>query len=185
MIRILLCTMVLLAGCSTDHRRTLPFAGYVHYPLLPPASFGRTAEFEHVLHAEYKDRTFQLHALLRMDARELLVVGLTPLGTRSFTIRYEGSLVELDNPNGPKLPFPPEMILSDIQEMFWPALPDTGQWQVRALQPSGEREFFLAGQLVSDVRFTRGKDGRRMIELVNSKYGYHLVLQLIQDDQPE
>ena len=185
MTRTLLCALVLLAGCATDHRSPARIAGYICYPLQPPASFGRTAEFEHVMHAEYQGRTFELHALLRMDAGELIVLGLTPLGTRAFTIRYDGNTVTLDNPNGPKIPFPPEMILSDIQEMFWPVLPDTGGWHVRTRQPSGEREFYLAGKLVSDVRFARASDGQRVIKLANSKYGYRLVLKLIQDGQPE
>ena len=184
-IRILPLALLLLAGCFTTPKQKVPFAGYTHYPLLPPASFGRVAEFEHILQGEYQGRTFQLHALLRMDSTELLVLGLTPFGTRAFTIRYDGREVELDNPNGPKLAFPPELIISDIQEMFWPWLPDQNGWRVSTVEPAKGRDFFFANQRISSVRFTRGKDGQRVIELANLKYGYHLRLQIIEDDEPK
>jgi len=183
MIRILLLALLLLAGCSTTPKQKVSFADYMHYPLLPPASFGRVAEFEHMLHGYYQGRTFQLHALLRMDSNEILVLSLTPMGTRAFTIRYDGRNIKLDNPNGPKIPFPPELILSDIQEMFWPVLPDKDGWRVSIVEPARGRDFFFANQRISSVRFTRGKDGQRVIELVNLKYGYRLRLQVIEDDE--
>ncbi len=67
--------------------------------------------------------------------------------------------------------------------MFWPVLPDQNGWRVSTVEPAKGRDFFFTNQRISSVRFTRGKDGQRVIELANLKYGYRLRLQVIEDDE--
>jgi hypothetical protein len=74
------------------------------------------------------------------------------------------------------------LILADIQEMFWPRLPDRDGWEGSTFEPAKGRDFFFSGQLISSVRFSRGEDGRRVIDLVNLKYAYRLSLHIIEDE---
>lgn len=60
------------------------------------------------------DRRSSFEAVVQVDCREVLVVGLTPFGTRLFTIRQTGRAIDfewwLDRP----WPFQPERILLDV-----------------------------------------------------------------------
>jgi hypothetical protein len=70
------------------------------------------------------DRKASFEAVVQVDCEEVLVVGLTPFGTRLFTIRQVGRETEfawlLDDP----WPFQPERILLDVHRSFLYPLAD-------------------------------------------------------------
>jgi hypothetical protein len=179
MIRILVAMLLLTVGCASKPRTS---GRPLFYPLLPPATFGGSAEFEHVLKGEYGGRSFSLHALVKVDESRLLLIGLTPMNTRAFTVGYDGQRIEMDNPAGVRVPFPPEVILSDVQQMFWPSLPDRDGWQVKT-NSSQERQFLFSGRPISSVRFGELPGGRRTIDLTNGKYNYRLFLEIVTDTE--
>jgi hypothetical protein len=89
--------------------------------------------------ASHGGRKLEFEAVLQKQGDTLTIVGLTPFGTRAFTVVQRGSTVELEAHGEQKLPFPPEYVLDDVARAFlWvPARPKTGCCSER--EQGGER----------------------------------------------
>jgi hypothetical protein len=140
-------------------------------------------------------------AVLQKKPGELLLVGLTPFGSRAFMLRQTDGDVALTSYIQRDLPFPPTYILLDIHRVLdaWlgPAPPD-GE---RAGQVGGERvrERWRGGALVEraftqvagaaraeppgDVTITYAGAGPAglpaSVQLVNARFGYSLTIETI------
>jgi hypothetical protein len=78
-----------------------------------------------------------LDVVVQKRGDELVLLGLTPLGTRAFLLRQRGLAVEHEHYAGPELPFPPVFVLYDVHRaLLRPPLPGSGPGLRRA--PPGE-----------------------------------------------
>jgi hypothetical protein len=177
MIRLFL-LLPLLVGCSTPRLTTGPQPRALHYyPLLPPVSYGRSLGIEQLLDGQFQENHFRLHTLLEIDADQILVLGFTAFQTRAFVIRYDGRALEFENFTDRKMPFPPEMILSDIQQVFWPVLPNRDGWRIVDETTGKMRLVFFEDQLVTRIQYNGMSPTTGDIELSNMKYGYQLHIR--------
>ncbi|MFN2375405.1 MAG: DUF3261 domain-containing protein [Candidatus Binatia bacterium] len=79
--------------------------------------------------------------VVESSSESLVLVGFTPLGTKSFTLVRKGDEVELENLIGPGLQVPPRNIMEDVLAMSLPSDCATtseatvtrtiGEWEVR------------------------------------------------------
>ncbi len=176
----LLLILPLLIGCSMQHHTLSHQPPVFHYyPLLSPVSYGQSLGLEQLLGGRFKENHFQLHTLLEIDADQIVVLGFTPLQTRAFVIRYDGRALEFENFTDRKMPFPPEMILSDIQQVFWPALPNRGGWRVVDDQVERIRLVFFEDQLVTRIQYNGTSPTNGEVALSNMKYGYQLRIRTV------
>jgi len=107
-------------------------------------------------HATGPDRDARsggFEAIVQLDCGELVVVGLSPFGTRAFSIRQRGSDARFEWAYGEPLPFSLERVLLDVHRSFLYPLadppPDDG-WHVRHYGPHGAveaRESWSGGRL--------------------------------------
>jgi predicted exporter len=140
----------------------------------------------------------QLQTALQHRGDELLLIGLTPFGTRAFVLRQRGNEVEYQAlvPAG-ELPFPPRFIMMDIQRTLLPLLGPTplpdgeheGRWGAETVherwQNGGlvERRFRETDEpSPQDITIRYGSGGYRpgsapdQIEVNNPRVGYELTL---------
>lgn len=179
MIRFFL-VLLLLMGCSLHpHTPIQPPEALQYYPLLPPRSYGRTIGIEQLLEGEFQENHFQLHAFLEIAADHILVLGFTAFQTRAFIIRYDGSTLEFENFTDRKLPFPPAMILSDIQQVLWPTLPSRAGWRIVDDPVGRVRCVFFADQLVTRIQYNGTSPTHGEVALSNMKYGYQLRIRTV------
>jgi hypothetical protein len=101
-------------------------------------------------------------AALQKRGDELVLVGLSPMGSTGFVVRLHGLEISKSDPAGEELPFPPRFLLLDVQRTFYPWLAEDG-----AARGDGTFEGVVAGERVVEVvrdgrlverRFTR-EDG--------------------------
>jgi hypothetical protein len=81
------------------------------------------------LRFRFREQIRALDAVLQVYCDEVLVVGLTPLGTRLFSIRQRGLEIQVESELENDWPFSPERILLDVHRTFLypladPPLPD-------------------------------------------------------------
>ncbi|HTP39201.1 MAG TPA: DUF3261 domain-containing protein [Steroidobacteraceae bacterium] len=158
-----------LAGCVT----TPPRAGHVPaatanatndagaapatLPLLAPASLGQTRQFTQLLRGDYGDTSFSLRCVVSIDDRQLSVIGLTALGQRAFTLKYDGA--QLDEERAPQLPqaIGGVQLLNDLQLVYWPLPALQKAWQTAGGEVSepypGTRRLKRGGRLVAEVHY--------------------------------
>jgi hypothetical protein len=147
-------------------------------------------------HIEYRfgERAGSFEAVVQKQCDELLVIGLTPLGTRAFTIRQEGLEVTTKTPLGSEVwPFPPSFMLVDIQRAYLLDLTRSRRDGLHQRSIAGQSltETWSGGRLVERsfpdsstpsrgrvvVRYTPGAGPSyppHRVNLVNEVYGYEL-----------
>jgi hypothetical protein len=170
---------MLLLGCASQHQTELGQTSMPYYPLLPPSSYGRTLVIEQLLQGWAKGEHFQLHSQLEIDAHQILVLGFTAFQTRAFALRYDGKSVNFENFTDRRLPFPPVMIISDIQKILWPTLPNQDGWSIVDDAVGRTRLVFFEGQVVTRIQYqgTSPLDGD--VELVDLLYGYQFRIRTL------
>jgi len=144
-----------LCGCaSTPHSPAAPASTW---PLATPASLGNSLEVTQILRGAFGAREITLQCAVNATSTQLHVVGLTSLGLRVFTIKYDGEHLEAEHASQVPEFFKPEQLVNDLQLVFWPlsALQQTfagTQWQVT--EPHvGTRRPRRAEQLIAEVHY--------------------------------
>jgi hypothetical protein len=169
--RLLLCCIVVLAGCRTPPTPTPT------RPALAPASLGATRLANQVLRVAIGDREVTLNCAVSVQPSSLTIVGTTALGLRAFTVEYDGSRIKADAQAGVPQTLSAERLLNDVQLVFWPlselqkSLTGT-LWSVTEPVP-GTRRLRRDGRLVAEVHYT-GDAWRSRTWLANLEFGYTL-----------
>jgi Protein of unknown function (DUF3261) len=185
-----------------------PAGALADYPgvLMPPSALSPNFSVRQKVAITYKDRSGGFEAVLQKQGDQLLVVGLGPLGVRTFVLEQRGSEISFKQNFGPPLPFPPRNIVLDVQRAWFqhrtplPAdaevQPDAdGIVRLSAVQ-DGERidEAWKAGNLIERsfwrpathqgavrVRYqgacSRQKCQPERLVLTNEWYGYKLNIE--------
>jgi hypothetical protein len=178
---LLLLALLLRTSCAWWQRSAeLPASAPTSYPLQTPGSYGGTFSGQQLLEGEYKGRRIQLQTYVEIDANQMVIVGLTPWQTRAFTIQYDGQQLDFDDLTHRDLPFPPALILSDVQQVLWPALPDTAQWRVEDEVQPRQRRVYFQDQLVTRVQYDGPSALPHHVTLWNFRYGYQLKIRIVQ-----
>jgi hypothetical protein len=168
---LLLLALIFLPSCAWLQHPAQPPA----YPLQTPGSYGGTYSGQHLLEGEYDGRRLQLQTYVEIDAEQIVIVGLTPWGTRAFSIRYDGQQLDFDNLTHRDMPLPPSLILSDVQQVLWPRLPNADGWRVEDEGNPRERRLYFRRELVTRITYA----GSSNITLRNRRYGYTLHIRVL------
>lgn len=112
----------LLASCATTQTaRPAP----PPYPgnLLLPSQLGDDFMLRQTLEADYGDQGIKFSAVLQKTGDSLLMLGLTPFGTRAFKLEQTGEEVSFEKYVPKEMPFPPRYMLLDLQRTLFIGLP--------------------------------------------------------------
>jgi hypothetical protein len=149
-------------------------------PLVSPSSLNGERAANQVVRGAFGAREMTISCVVTVRDGIFTVVGLTAMGVRAFTIRYDGNEVKVDN----DLPVPPQLtaerLLADIQLVYWPleilrsGLQRAG-WQL--VEPyAGARRLRRGDKIVAEIHYSGGDPWRGRSWLVNLEYGYTLSI---------
>ena len=148
--RIAVITMASLAlGACAGMRPMTSSTVYEGWPLLPPAALGESRTVNQILRVAHGEQETTLNCVVAANATQLTIVGMTALGMRAFTIKYDGARVSAEAQAGAPQSMPPERLLNDVQLAYWP-LPAlqkamaNSRWEVNDVAPSTRRLKALA-----------------------------------------
>lgn len=165
--------LLVLPSCTWLGSRREPTVHKLrHYPLLPPSSYGRSFTAQHLLEGHARGRVFQLQVHIEIDVARIQVLGLTPWQTRVFVLSYDGADLQFKNFTLHELPFSPSHMLSDVQQVMWPALPNQGAWRVIEQTMLRQRQVYFQDQLVTHIQYNEGFPIRGGAELTSVQFGY-------------
>jgi hypothetical protein len=178
--RLLILALFLLSSCTWLQRPAEPPTSRpTYYPLQTPGSYGGTFTAQNLLEGKYEGRRIQLQTHVEIDADQIVVLGLTPWQTRAFVLRYDGQKLDFENFTHREMPFPPALILSDLQQVLWPALPSTSQWRVEDDVHPGERRLYFHNQLITRIQYAGQSAAPSDVTLWNLLYGYQLNIRTL------
>jgi hypothetical protein len=193
---------LLLAGCA---HRTPPSSATLPAPTakdLPrPDAIPGAFAVRQKLNARSAHGGGGFEAVLQKKPGEVLLVGLTPFGSRAFLLRQTDADVQFTSYISRELPFPPTYMLLDVHRVMdvWLPGPPPADGE-RAAQVGAERvrERWRAGKLVErvfspadpaakppgDVTISYEGEGpaglAAHVKLVNARFGYDLSIDSFQ-----
>ena len=189
------------AACAAAHPPPLPAAPPV-YPeperiQLPVGDFLWRQHVE----ARHGDQSGGFDAVLQKRGDEILMIGLTPFGTKAFELSRVGGVVHFKSDLPRELPFSPQYIFDDVARTYFAGLPGSPLADgTHTLDGTGERttELWQNGRLMrrSFVRLASDPPGEiridyidgmlgahsaRVIEFDNGWLGYHLTITTVSE----
>lgn len=171
--------VLLLCACAHQSRSTHREAHRDELPpLLAPASLQAERSASQVVRGAFGSREMTFNCVLAVKGGTLTVIGLTALGVRAFTLRYDGREVSVEN----TLPIPaqmtPERLLADIQLVYWPLStlqPTLKRAGFDVSEPyTGTRRLRRGDTLIAEVHYERADAWQGRSWLVNLQHGYTL-----------
>ena len=150
-------------------------------PLLAPTTLNGERAVTQIVRGAFGGREMTMNCVVTVKGGTMTVVGLSAMGVRIFTIKYDGQATSVDN----TLPVPaqltPERLVADLQLVFWPLatldkpLSDAG-WQVSETGP-GTRRLRRDDRLIAEVHYASNDAWNGRSWLVNLEHGYTLNIE--------
>lgn len=188
----LIVVATVLVGCR-------PKASPGSYPgeLVEPSTIGYDFMIRQRVQGSYGERSVSFDAVVQKQGGTLMVLTLTPYGSRAFLVEQQGQEVRVEKFIPRELPFEPRFILLDVQRVFLKGLPQAPRddgWHRSRIDDEIVRERWQGGRLHERTYARRDRQpkgaifvryeggyvpGERPppIELVNEWFGYRLVLE--------
>lgn len=152
-------------------------------PLFPIASpQGPARRIVQQLTAQWPGRVETMLCVLELDSRHIAMAGLTQEGLSLFNLSYDGKSLQSDkNPMVPEM-VAPEMIIADLQLVYWPlaAMQKKMPKQLKLESGPNFRRLSEHGQVRAEVRYLSSEDDwPRTVELTNFQYHYRLSIHTV------
>ena len=170
-------------GCVKDSTTVAPvrIADRLDFKLRPPETFGQTLSVLQRIEAQHGERIFETLVQLEINPEQVILVGFTSVGVRTFTVRWSGTELITEALAGVDMPFGPKYILADLQIALWPEIPAADALQIRETQePPYVREVLRAGVPVVRVRYETMPVWQGRIDYHHLERGYRLSIHPLQ-----
>jgi len=172
------CAASLTLGACAGSPPSKPAAS--QRPLVAPASLGSERVVNQVVRGAFGSRELTFNCVVTVKDGAMTLVGLSSLGVRLFTIRYDGKAVQSETSPAMQRPFMPERLLADMQLVFWPLASLTkpmheAGWQLSE-PASGIRRLRHGEQLIAEAHYSSEDPWSGRSWLVNFEYGYSLQI---------
>jgi len=173
---LLTCLSTCLCTCSllptTDNTDSFDYL-----PLAQP--IGPSRRIVQQIKAIWPGHQENMLCVLELDNRHIAIAGLSKEGVSLFNLNYDGNTVKLDK--SPLLPtsFSPELIVKDLQLVYWPLaeLQKTLPQQWRLETGNNYRRLFFNNQSLMDVDYLEpDSTWPKTVSLINYRYHYQLYI---------
>jgi hypothetical protein len=168
-----------LTGCMSPPQRPAASGDHAR-PLVAPTTLGSNRAVNQIVRGAFGEREMTINCVVTVKDGVMTIVGLSAMGVRLFTMKYDGRSTSVDN----TLPMPaqltPERLLTDFQLVFWPldALTKplaTSGWELTEATP-GTRRLRRDTRLVAEVHYASADPWTGRSWLVNLEHGYTLSI---------
>lgn len=108
-------------GCAKPlMTRDLKLAKRVRIDLPEPSAFGQSVAAAHRFEVQNRGQTYRFPAQVEIEPDRMVVVGLTPVGSRAFALTYENGSLSYDVIPFFNLPLRPDQFMLAYCLMVWP-----------------------------------------------------------------
>jgi hypothetical protein len=165
-----LCVSMMLAACggAAQRRAVVPYPGIVHAPGQYPDDFLARQHID----TQHDGRDVGFDAVLQKRGDTLVLIGLTPYGSRAFVLEQRGTGITFTSSMPGELPFPPSYILLDVHRALLAGLPRPAGTALA----DGSHEGVVDGERVSE-RWTAAHLVERRFERVDQRPAGAIVVR--------
>jgi len=179
----LLLTALLLSACAghaPDSSRPTAWLKPGVKVTLPPPGIRPAFQQQQLLTGQVKGQSQSLLVLLSADEQQIDLAGLSSVGIRLFSLRYDASGIHTQQLMPlPQMP-PASQVLADIMLSYWPL--DVWQKQLPpgwTLQDQGLKRRLIDAdnQLVTEIDYLQRGNQRQPISIQQHAFGYQIRIQ--------
>lgn len=105
---------------NSESELKLDLATDIVFELLPPASFGADLNLVQSATISYDGDDIELLFYLEINQDEVVIVGMLPVGTRLFTIIYDGESIQSEGHSQTLERIQAKYLIADLQFSLWP-----------------------------------------------------------------
>lgn len=171
-----------LTGCSSLSSKPIPQAWLKPgvQITLPAPGHNPVIQTHQLLKNTYRGQEHSLMVLLQADTQHLTLVGLSPVGIRLFTLRYDPQGMTIEQSiAAPGLP-PAAQVLADIMLSYWPQ----EAWNLppgwRLIDTPLQRQLLDdQGKVVTQITYEGTADQRQPIQVQQHAFGYEITIQTL------
>ena len=108
-------------GClSNKPKNTARISPDISFSLCSPKDLGRSLTATFNVTIEHKGSTYQFPLVTEITDEKIVLVGLTPFGSRVFLLSYANEKLEYEAAEFFKFPLKPSYLVGVLQLIFWP-----------------------------------------------------------------
>ncbi|WP_223669737.1 DUF3261 domain-containing protein [Kangiella shandongensis] len=188
--RVLICLLLcnaLLIGCSSHYRSSQQrvfIAEQVSFELISQVPFSNGLNLTQSATATYQKQSHDLIFQTEIQRGQLAMVGLTPTGTRLFTIILQGGEINAHGLSAMVDKIKPQYLLADLQLSLWP-IQQVQQaikgGQARQVSTS-KRVIQRNGETVISVEYSQQPAFHGIIHFTHHERGYSLHIEPLSVD---
>ena len=156
----LLLTFSLLLGCAARSAKPRASLGPgICAPLAAPETGGTSTVARQHFEYEKQGKLFRFQAVAELEADRTALVGLTPVGSRAFSVVFQNGALAFEKLPFYPMPLRPRALLAYYQLMFWPLasleahLEGEGIRVVETMDPVHQRRFFHRDRELIRIRY--------------------------------
>ena len=174
-------TLLLLTGCLSRYQQKVDqvsIADKVHYTLLPTIPFKNGLTLTQSATVTYQDDSHDLIFHTEISNRQLTMVGLSPTGTRLFTIVMQEGTVNAEGFSSMIDTIKPEYLLADLQLSLWPLEQLNQNLSGASVEEASSltRSVIQANNPLITVRYSEAEHFKGDIQFIHHQRGYSLNL---------
>lgn len=157
-------------------------AAGVSFKLLDTTSFTRPLSISQVVEIAHDGESHRLLAELELNERQLIIVGLSSLGMRLFTLDYNAQNLSFSSSAMLPADFKPHYLLADIQLIYWPLAALQQQFENSGISIREEDEhrlYYRGGTKIIDIYFERGTGWASTVHLHHLERNYTLHINTV------
>jgi len=181
---------ILLTSCTKLYFKseTVDIINQVEVPLLSPESFKKSVIITQAAEIRYQSEVKQLLFQIEINPRNIIVVGLTPGGTRLFTMTYDGKAFTSEGVSAVVEKINPRYLLADIQFSLWDLALlknaygkakcfNSGTCRLSENESGATRRLAFRGNLALEVNYTGSPDIKSKMNLEHKQRKYQLIIE--------
>ena len=134
-----------------------------------------------VLRVAVGEREATLNCVVAVTQQNITIVGMTALGLRAFTVKFDGEHVTAEAQAAVPQAMPPERLVNDLQLVYWPLATlkkalARSDWQVSEPAPF-TRRLRRGDRLIAEVHYSAVDAWNSRAWLVNLEFDYTLNIE--------
>lgn len=177
----LLLSLLVITGCLSSYHsnhNSVAIANNTQFELIPTIPFDNGLVLTQSATITYNDESHDLIFKTEILQNKLTMVGLTPTGTRIFTISMQQGAVNAQGFSSLVENIKPEYILADLQLSLWPLQEITAATRgATILQPNQlSRQVTRQAETLITITYSEPTAYQGTIEFTHLERGYSLVL---------
>jgi hypothetical protein len=161
-------------------------ANGVHFDLLSTIPYDTNLRLTQSASATYKDKSHDLIFQTEILQNKLVMVGLTPTGTRLFTIQMDQKTVSAEGVSAMVDKIKPEYLLADLQISLWPLEQIRSNLSNATITQSSPFERVVTNNkdLIISIKYSRANEHfKGTIDFNHHQRQYQIIIEPLQIEE--